>query len=71
MRRKGYSIDRGNYIRGVSVLAVPVFNARRQVTHALVVAGVADQLPNSRGAVLAKEMRGEADRLAAMLLAKG
>jgi DNA-binding IclR family transcriptional regulator len=71
VRRKGYSIDRGNYIRGVSVLAVPVFDARRQVTHALVAAGLADQLHNSRGLELAKVMRGEADRLSAMLLAQG
>ena len=71
VRRKGYSIDRGNYIHGVSLLAVPVFNARNQVTHALVAAGVADQLHNARGVALAREMRGEADRLAATLFSKG
>ena len=71
VRRKGYSIDRGNYIHGVTLLAVPVLNPRNQVTHALVAAGVADQLRNSRGVALAGEMRGEADRLTAMLFAKG
>ena len=71
VRRKGYSIDRGNYIRGVSVLAVPVFDARNRMTHALVAAGLADQLQNSRGVELAGEMRREADRVAAMLLGKG
>ena len=33
VRKKGYSIDRGNYISGVTVLAVPVFNARKEITH--------------------------------------
>jgi DNA-binding IclR family transcriptional regulator len=71
VRRKGYSIDRGNYIHGVTLLAVPVLDARNQVTHALVGAGVADQLHNSRGVELARDMRVEADRLAALLLSKG
>ena len=71
VRRKGYSIDRGNYIRGVSVLAVPVFDARNQMTHALVAAGLTDRLQNSRGVELAGEMRREAERVAAMLLGKG
>ena len=29
VRRQGFSIDRGNYIAGVTIVAVPVLNARR------------------------------------------
>src|SRR5258706_7871735 len=32
VRKKGYAIDRSNYISGVTVLAVPVFDERRQIT---------------------------------------
>ena len=44
VRKRGWSIDRGNYINGVTVLSVPVFNARQELTHALVVLGVAAML---------------------------
>ena len=70
VRKKGYSIDRGTYISGVTVLAVPVFNTRKEVTHTLVAAGVAEQLDNARRAALVADMRVEADRVAAILFAK-
>ncbi len=68
VRRKGYSLDRGNYISGVTVLAVPVFNQRRELTHTLVAAGVAEQLDNARSLAMAKDMRAEAEQLSALLL---
>lgn len=48
VRRKGYSLDRGNYIAGVTIVAVPVFDGRRRMTHALVAAGVSDRLDAQR-----------------------
>jgi DNA-binding IclR family transcriptional regulator len=68
VRKKGYSIDRGNYISGVTVLAVPVFNARKEITHTLVAAGLADQLDNATCAAIAKDMRAEANRISTLLL---
>jgi len=68
VRKKGYAIDRGNYISGVTVLAVPVFNARKEVTHTLVAAGLADQLDNATCAAIAKDMRAEANRISTLLL---
>jgi len=68
VRKKGYSIDRGNYISGVTVLAVPVFNARKEITHTLVAAGLADQLDNASCAAIAKDMRAEANRISTLLL---
>ncbi len=70
VRKKGYSLDRGNYISGVTVLAVPVFNQRRELTHTLVAAGVAEQLDNARSVAIAKDMRADADQLSALLLSK-
>jgi DNA-binding IclR family transcriptional regulator len=70
VRKRGFSMDRGNYISGVTVLAVPVFNARGGVTHTLVAAGVAEQLDRARCVAIAKDMRHEAAQLSALLLMK-
>ena len=67
MRRNGYAVDRGNYISGVTVLAVPIFNARRHVTHTIVAAGLADQLDRKRTGVVAASMQAEAARVSTLL----
>jgi DNA-binding IclR family transcriptional regulator len=67
VRRKGYSIDRGNYISGIAVVAVPVFDAQQRMTHSLVAAGVADQLGGSKSLALAKDLKDEAEALSQML----
>jgi DNA-binding IclR family transcriptional regulator len=71
VRKKGYSIDRSNYISGVLVLAVPVFDARQEITHTLVAAGVADQLESGRCVQIANDMQAEAAKLSALLFGKG
>ena len=50
------------------MLAVPVFNARNEVTHTLVAAGVAEQLSNARIVAIAKAMKAEARELSALIL---
>jgi DNA-binding IclR family transcriptional regulator len=70
VRKKGYALDRGNYINGVAVLSVPVFDAQQRVTHTLVAAGVAEQLDNARCVALAAEMRREAGELSTLLVSK-
>jgi len=67
VRRKGYSIDRGNYIGGVTVIAVPVFNARKEVQHTLVAAGLAEQLDGPRATAIAKDLQGEAVRISRLI----
>jgi len=69
-RKKGYAVDRGNYIGGVVVIAVPVFNARDEMTHTLVVTGVADQLDSARCVEIANDMRAESAGLSTLLFAK-
>jgi len=70
VRKRGYSLDRGNYINGVAVVSIPVFNARKELTHALVAAGVAEQIDSARCTAIAADMRSEAERLSALLLSK-
>jgi len=67
VKRKGFSVDRGNYISGVTVVAVPVLDPRGRVVHALVGAGVADQLDNGRAVALANDMRAQAERISELL----
>lgn len=44
-KQAGYSADEGNYIAGISVLAVPVLDACGRMTHTIVAAGIVHQLP--------------------------
>lgn len=71
VRRKGYSIDRGNYISGIAVIAVPVLDMQGRMTHSLVAAGVADQLGGSKSLALAKDLQTKAQTLSQLLAARG
>ncbi len=66
-RKNGYSIDRGNYIAGVTLVAAPVLNERGVLTHTLVAAGLADRLEGARGVALAEDMRAQAAAISALL----
>ncbi len=70
VRRKGYSLDRSNYISGVTVLAVPILDNHGNMTHSLVAAGVADQLGTSKTSSLAKAFQVEAQQLSGLLAAR-
>src|SRR5690606_18497929 len=70
VRRKGYSIDRGNYISGVTIIAVPVFDTRDELTHALVCAGLADQFSGSRSVAVATGLQQEARTLSGLLTSR-
>lgn len=70
MRKAGYAIDRGNYISGVTAIAVPVFNARNEIKHTMVAAGLADQLDKARCVAIANDMRAEATRIVALLFSQ-
>ena len=56
-RIQGYAVDAGNYISGVTVVAVPIFRARGKLSHALVALGIGsatrrDRLPALRDALI-------------------
>jgi len=55
-RAKGYAVDEGNYIRGVTVVAAPVTDARLAVSHVLVVVGVKEQIRQIGVDALAREL---------------
>ena len=67
VRRKGYSVDRGNYVGGIVVIAAPVLDAQGRMTHALVAASLADQLGAAQSQALAKELLGETQALSDLL----
>lgn len=56
-RTNGYSIDEGRYLRGVTILAVPVLNARGVMTHGIAAIAVSEQVARNRIDQLAGEMR--------------
>jgi DNA-binding IclR family transcriptional regulator len=67
-RRQGFSIDRGNYIAGVTIVAVPVLNDRGTITHTLVAVGLGNQLDRATALKLARDMKGAAAEVTAELL---
>jgi DNA-binding IclR family transcriptional regulator len=65
VRRQGFSIDRGNYIAGVTIVAVPVLNSRGTISHTIAAVGLGNQLDRARSLALARDMRSAAREVAA------
>jgi len=57
VRRQGYSIDRGNYIAGITIVAVPVLVPSGAVTRSIASVGITDQLDRANAVALAHEMQ--------------
>jgi len=64
-RRQGFSIDRGNYIAGVTIVAVPVLDGRGRITHTLAAVGLGNQLDRATSLKLARDMKGVAEEVTA------
>jgi DNA-binding IclR family transcriptional regulator len=62
-RRTGYGIDKGSYIRGVTVLAAPVMSGDGRMTHALATVGLTEQLKSGEATVLGQQIKAAADRI--------
>ena len=67
VRRQGFSIDRGNYIAGVTIVAVPVLNNRGTISHTIAAVGLGSLLDRASSLVLAQDMRAAAQEVAAQL----
>lgn len=67
VRRHGYSIDRGNYIAGVTIVAVPVLNGRGSIGHTLAAVGLGSQLDRSTAVALARDMQRAAGEISAQM----
>ena len=61
VRRQGFSIDRGNYIAGVTIVAVPVLNSRGTISHTLAAVGLGSQLDRASSLALAQDMKSGAE----------
>lgn len=64
VRRQGFSIDRGNYIAGVTIVAVPVPTARGPISRSLASVGITGQLDRARTIELARDMQDAAKSVA-------
>ncbi|WP_245454109.1 IclR family transcriptional regulator [Aquabacter cavernae] len=67
-RRLGYAVDEGHYIAGVTIVAAPVL-VHGRMSHALVAAGVSDQMRRSGHEALGEELKRNADELSRRLAA--
>jgi len=62
-RSRGYAVDRGNYIAGVSIVAAPVFGHQQVMTHSLVGVGIGGQMSDQALLRLGRELRDRAAQL--------
>lgn len=67
VRRQGFSIDRGNYIAGITIVAVPVPDAGGPISRSLASVGITGQLDRSKAIELAHDMQAAAGAVAAGL----
>ncbi len=70
-RRRGYAIDRGNYIGGITVLAVPIVDRQGRLSHSIVAVGVSDQISGATATALAQALKQEAQILSQLLSVRG
>jgi len=56
-RERGYAVDQGIYISGVTVVAVPVFGANGRMTRSLVALGISERLQEAEIPTLASAMQ--------------
>jgi DNA-binding IclR family transcriptional regulator len=61
-------VDRGNYINGVTIIAVPLLDRSNRLNYAMVAAGMTSQLDGARCTALATQMQTEARTLSNSIL---
>lgn len=66
-RARGFAVDEGNYIAGVTVVAAPVWRARGKLGHALVAIGIGSQLRRAGLPALQDRLRAAAEALSLQL----
>lgn len=68
-RERGYSIDSGNYIAGVTVIAAPVLDSKRRMVFGVAAVGLASQLSATQVTALGNDLSKAADELASSVVA--
>lgn len=66
-RRQGFSIDRANYIAGVTIASAPVLDSNGRISQALAAVGISSQLDRTTVLSLGHEMRDAARTVTAEL----
>jgi len=66
-RVKGYAVDEGNYIKGVTVIAAPVGSGADRVSHVVVAVGLTEQVRDIGVDRLARELSATAGELSRKL----
>lgn len=67
-RRNGYGIDKGEYISGVTIIAVPLFNAEGAVIRSMVAIGLSPAIEQAGPAKIAGRMSQMRDQVASCVL---
>ncbi|MGR3462188.1 MAG: IclR family transcriptional regulator [Roseovarius sp.] len=62
-RERGYSIDQGSYISGVTVVAVPVFGSNGTMSRSIVAIGISERLKDKEIPQLTNAMRAARDQI--------
>lgn len=70
-RIKGFAVDAGNYISGVTVVAAPVWRTRAKLSHALVAIGIGSALKRAGLPALQEALRSAAQTLSNQLSGEG
>lgn len=70
-RARGWSVDRDNFMSGLTVVAVPVFATNGSLTHTLVAAGMSSQMNAAVMSDLAATMQREAQLISDQLFPRG
>lgn len=66
-RHSGYSFDEGNYIAGITLIAVPVLDASGHIAHTIVVATIINHLDGQETQRLINELQHHAGQLSRQL----
>lgn len=66
-RARGWSVDRDNFMGGLTVVAVPLFSSSGRLVYTMVSAGLSSQLTSSVVNELAATMKGDAEAVASQL----
>lgn len=67
-RLQGWAVDRDNFMRGITVVAVPILSTHGTLTHTLVAAGLSSQLNKASTMALVSAMLREAEDLRGSLI---
>ncbi len=67
-RRRGYAVDTGSYISGVTVVAVPVFGVSGSMNRSIVAIGITERLKDQDIPRLVKAMQAIRDQIQSMTI---